>query len=72
MGETKKTMMFGGVAIGLALLAFLIRLPSGGTPEAFFDKGELFFPDFEDPNEATTLEVIEYDEETGSATRCWE
>ncbi|MCG8608359.1 DUF4340 domain-containing protein [bacterium] len=67
MGETKKTMIFGASAIGLALLAFLVRLPSGGTPEAFFDKGELFFPDFVDPNSATTLEVIDYDEETGSA-----
>ena len=67
MGETKKTIIFGAAALGLALLAFLVRLPSGGTPDAFFDKGELFFPDFEDPNEATTLEVIDYDEETGSA-----
>ena len=67
MSETKKTMMYGGVAILLAVLAFLVRIPSSRTPDAFFDKGELFFPDFTDPNSATTLEVIDFDDETGSA-----
>ncbi|MFQ5770646.1 MAG: DUF4340 domain-containing protein [bacterium] len=67
MNETKKTIIFGGVAIVLALFAFLTHLPKGSTPEAFVDKGELFFPDFTDPNVATTLEVIKFNEETGSA-----
>jgi len=66
MTELKKTMIFGGVGIALALLAF-ITSPSRVTPEAFLDTGELFFPEFQDPNEATTLEVIEFDAETGSA-----
>ncbi len=67
MNETKKTLIFGGVAIVLALFAFFTNLPKSSTPEAYFDKGELFFPDFTDPNVATTLEVIDYDDETGSA-----
>lgn len=66
MSETRKTMIFGGVAVGLALLAFLVNIPRTRTPEVFFDKGELFFPEFTDPNEATTLEVIQYNEDTGS------
>ena len=66
MSEKQKTFTFAGVAFVLAVLAFLINLPRARTPEAFFDKGELFFPEFTDPNAATTLEVIQYNEETGS------
>lgn len=66
MNETQKTMVFGGVAIFLAVLAF-ITIPRRRTPDVFFDQGEPFFPEFTDPNVATTLEVIEYDAETGSA-----
>jgi hypothetical protein len=67
MSETKKTLTYGGAALGLALLAFLFNLPGSGAPDEFFDRGEEFFPEFTDPNAATTLEVINYDEETGSA-----
>jgi len=66
MNETKKTMIFGGVAIFLALLAF-ISSPRRVTPDEFQDENELFFPEFQDPNSATTLEVIKFDQETGSA-----
>jgi len=65
MNETRKTMIFGGAALFLALLA-LITSPGKVTPDAFLDQGELFFPDFEDPNTATTLEVYDFDQETGS------
>ena len=54
MNESKKTIIFAGVALGIALLAF-ITTPRRVTPDAFLDKGELFFPDFADPNDATTL-----------------
>jgi hypothetical protein len=66
MSELKLTGIFAAVAIVLALLALLIS-PSRITPEAFMDQGELFFPDFRDPNEATSLEVIQFDEESGTA-----
>jgi len=66
MNETKKTMIFGGVAVFLALIAF-VTAPSRVTPDAFLDKGEQFFPEFTNPNNAMTLEVIDYDEETGTA-----
>ena len=63
--ETKKTIIFVGVAVGLVLLAFIFA-PKRITPDAFLDQGEAFFPEFTDPNEATTLEVMEFDETTGS------
>ena len=66
MSETKKTMSFTAVALAVALLAWLTA-PSPATPDAFLDRGEAFFPDFDDPNVATTLEVIEFNEETASA-----
>ena len=60
------TLIFAVVAIALLLLAFAT---SSGTrtPDEFFDLGEEFFPEFEDPNSATTLEVVEYEEDTGAA-----
>jgi hypothetical protein len=66
MDETKKTLIYAGSAVVLALLA-LVFAPKKIVPEAFYDQGEPFFPDFTDPNTATTLEVIDYDEETGTA-----
>ena len=66
MSETRRTLIFVGVALVLAVLA-VITAPKRITPNAFVDQGEAFFPDFEDPNAARTLEVIDFDEETGSA-----
>lgn len=65
MNEQKKTLIFAGSAVLLALLA-LLTAPERITPDAFMDKGEPFFPEFTDPNTATTLEVIEFDEQTAS------
>jgi hypothetical protein len=66
MTEMKKTVLFAGVAVLLVVIAYLTA-PVSRTPDAFFDVGEEFFPDFIDPNEALTLEVIDYHEESGSA-----
>ena len=66
MSETRKTMTYAGVALLLLGLAFLTA-PRKITPDAFLDRGEAFFPEFTDPNVATTLEVIEFDEETAAA-----
>jgi hypothetical protein len=64
--ELKLTKTLAGVAILLAVVAF-VTAPRNVTPSAFLDQGEPFFPDFQDPNEAKSLEVIEFDEETASA-----
>jgi len=66
MSETRKTIAFGVVALILLLAAFLTT-PGSVTPDDFTDLGEAFFPDFIDPNVATTLEVVEFDEETAAA-----
>ena len=66
MEENKKTIIFAVSALALVTLAFLTA-PSKSTPDAFLDRGVEFYPDFTDPNSATTLEVIRYDEETGAA-----
>jgi hypothetical protein len=66
MNETKKTVWFLSAGAVLIILALLLA-PGRITPEAFLDQGEAFFPDFTDPNEATTLEVFDYDETTGAA-----
>ena len=66
MSELKKTTVFGGAAIVLVALA-LVTGPRRAAPDAFFDVGETFFPDFTDPEVATTLEVVEFDDETAAA-----
>ncbi len=66
MNEVKKTVIFGIVAIVMVALAFVFS-PRKITPEAFADQGQPFFPDFTDPNKATTLEVVDFDESTGEA-----
>jgi hypothetical protein len=66
MNESRKTLIFGGVAVVILLLA-LVTSPRRVTPDAFFDQGEVFFPEFTDPNAARTLEVIDFDAETGEA-----
>jgi hypothetical protein len=67
MSEKKKTLSYAAVAILLAAFA-LATAPRKLTPDAFFDRGEAFFPEFQDPNAATTLEVVEFDEATASAS----
>lgn len=66
MSEIKKTYTYGGIAFALMILAF-ISSPGDITPDAFLDQGEPFFPEFVDPNAALTLEVVDYDDKTGSA-----
>jgi hypothetical protein len=66
MGEMRKTIWMAAGAALLAVLA-IVTTPRQKTPEAFFDHGETFFPDFTDPNAARTLEVVTWDEEQGGA-----
>ena len=66
MSELKKTTVFGVAAILLVVLAWLTGSPRA-APDAFFDDGEIFFPEFTDPETATTLEVVEFDEDTAAA-----
>ncbi|HXV60785.1 MAG TPA: DUF4340 domain-containing protein [Vicinamibacteria bacterium] len=64
--ELKLTKSLAGAAILLAIVT-IVTAPRNVTPSAFVDIGEPFFPGFNDPNVATTLEVIEFDEDTAAA-----
>lgn len=66
MIETKRTMIYAGVAVVLAIVAFFMA-PQRITPDAFVDQGEAFFPNFTDPNSAAELEVITFDQQAGAA-----
>ncbi len=66
MNETKTTVWFAAVAVALAVLAWVLS-PKPITPNEFRDQGEQFYPNFTDPNSATTLEVVEFDSTTASA-----
>ena len=66
MTELQKTSVFVAVAL-LLTGAAVARLPGRATSDKVFgDQGQPFFPDFADPNSATSMEVIEYDSATGS------
>ena len=66
MTESRKTIFYAATALLLAGLAFATA-PHQKMPKAFFDQGQQFFPDFTDPNKATSLEVVDWDEATGQA-----
>ncbi|HEY1598727.1 MAG TPA: DUF4340 domain-containing protein [Pirellulales bacterium] len=64
MNENTKTLSFVGVAAGLLLAAWMLR-PSPVSVEIQDDIGQEFFPAFKDPLAATTMEVVEYDNDSG-------
>ncbi|MFH1699721.1 MAG: DUF4340 domain-containing protein [Candidatus Zixiibacteriota bacterium] len=66
MKDNKTTLWFAGAAAALLIIA-LIASPDRIIPSAFQDQGESFFPNFNDPNAAATLEIVEYDNNTGTA-----
>jgi len=66
MRETWKTLALGGGALVLAVLAW-VTTPEPSTPAAPQDRGQPFFPEFTNPNAATSLEVVEFDEQTSRA-----
>lgn len=64
--ELRRTQTLVGAALLLSVLA-AVSAPRNPEPSDFVDLGERFFPAFEDPAEAMSLEVIEFDEETAEA-----
>ncbi len=62
MSESNRTLAYVGVAGVLFLAAFVVPAASRTTPGEFTDQGELFFPEFTDFTQATSLEVWEPDE----------
>jgi len=66
MNDFTKTIILVVLAAVVGAIAFLTA-PAPPERVWFDDQGEPFYPDFTDPLEATSLEIIEYDEETGEA-----
>ena len=65
MNENKKTLAFVAVA-ACVVLAALISMPRQSTSPTDDLRGKLLFPDFKDPLSITSLEIVEYDEETAT------
>ena len=64
--ELRRTQTIAGAAVLLTVLA-AVSSPRNPEPGDFVDLGERFFPNFEDPAEARSLEIIEFDEATAEA-----
>ena len=67
MTETTRTLYFILAAVVAAAAAIVVD-PSKATPDIFNDVGELFFEDFTDPQAPRSIEVIDYNEATATAT----
>ncbi|MFH0981288.1 MAG: DUF4340 domain-containing protein [Planctomycetota bacterium] len=66
MSETGKTAIFVVLAGALGGAAYLSR-PTQPKLEYFDDQSETFYPEFTDPLAAAALEVVEFDEASGTA-----
>jgi len=64
--DSGKTLAFIGVALACVALAWATT-PRRVNSTVQQDRGQPFFPDFTDPNAATSLEVVEFDEQTSAA-----
>ena len=66
MNETVRTSIFvAGAALSLLAASFLgPAVPK--APAEFSQVGKLFFPDFKDPDEAKSLQVVSYNADTAS------
>ena len=64
--ELRRTQTIAGAALLLTVLA-AVSAPRNPEPGDFVDVGERFFPDFNDPEAARSLEVIEFNEATAEA-----
>ena len=67
MSEMTRTLYFVLAAVVVAAAAVVVD-PSKTRPEIFDDVGEAFFEGFTDPQAPRSVEVIDYDESTATAT----
>ncbi len=65
MNENTKTLTFLGVAVAIVAIAWVSR-PSSLTMKPEQMQGKLLFSQFTNPLDATSLEIIKYDEATGT------
>ncbi len=66
MNELIRTALFCLVAVTLVVAASVVD-PGAVRPEIFSDQGQVFYPQFTDPQSPKVIEVIDYDETTATA-----
>ncbi len=67
MSDSAKTMTYIVCAALMCCIAVFSTPGSAPPPDQFNDQGEPFYPEFNDPLSAAALEVIAYDEQSGTA-----
>ncbi|MEP3479788.1 MAG: hypothetical protein ABJZ55_11120 [Fuerstiella sp.] len=67
MNPLSRTLMFAGIAVATAGIAFVANNASQpDNVDGFADVGQMFFPDFQDVSSATSLTVVDFDAENRS------
>ena len=66
MTEVRATMTMVGAAVALVITAWT-TMPRPIVPGVFADVGASFFPEFSDASLASSLEAVEFDEQTATA-----
>ncbi len=65
MNEQGRTLIYIGIAIIAAAVTWFAR-PAAPSRTMASEAGQAYFPDFQDPLAASSLELVEFDEETGT------
>ena len=66
MNENAKTLTFVAVAAAIAVVAVVVSRPALNVSATENVRGQLLYPNFTDPLAVTSLEIVEFDEDTGS------
>jgi hypothetical protein len=66
MNENAKTLTFVAVAAAIAVVAIVVSRPAMSVSGTENQRGQLLYRNFADPLAVTSLEIVEFDEDTGS------
>jgi hypothetical protein len=66
MNENAKTLTFVAVAAAIAVVAIVVSRPAMSVSATENQRGQLLYRNFTDPLAVTSLEIVEFDEDTGS------
>jgi hypothetical protein len=67
MNENAKTLTFLAVAAAAAVAAIVVSRPAASTSGTENLRGQLLYPTLNDPLAVTSMEIVEFDEETGTS-----
>lgn len=65
MNENAKTLTFLAVAAAVVATAFVVSRPAATNSDVENLRGQLLYPKFNDPLSVASLEIVEFDEDTG-------